>query len=338
MRRLMMGRLTMRRLTLAGAMLLGLVHAAQAGTALDAIRQRHGLRCGVNVGAPDFSKADTNGGLSAFSRDICRALAAAIMGEAAQATVVSFDDEPTAMRALAAGRVDIVAAATPSLTNRTAFAASFGPPVLVTGQGFLVPRAAGIARIADLAGQQVCFLGGTVAEAVLDAEAPRRHLAVIRTPFEETGEMQAALVTGHCAAIMNDLTTLADARAGFHGQAADYVILDETLTTEALAPAIRTGDAGWAAVVDATVSALLRAEELGMTQASADAKGMSALAPSSGGALGLAPDWALWAVRAAGNYGELFERDLGARSPLRLRRGPNRPASQGGLLLASLFR
>ena len=75
-----------------------------------------------------------------------------------------------------------------------------------------------------------------------------------------------------------------------------------------------------------------------MTQASADAKGMSALAPSSGGALGLAPDWALWAVRAAGNYGELFERDLGARSPLRLRRGPNRPASQGGLLLASLFR
>ncbi len=328
----------MRRLAVVVATLLGLAPTAHAGAVLDAIRQRHGLRCGVNVGAPDFSKADTNGGLSAFSRDICRALAAAVMGEAAQATIVSFDDEPTAMRALAAGSVDIVAAATPSLTNRTAFAASFGSPVLITGQGFLVPRAAGITHIADLAGQQVCFLGGTVAEAVLDAEALRGRLAVIRAPFEETGEMQAALVTGHCAAIMNDLTTLADTRAGFHGQGGDYVILDERLTTEALAPAIRTGDAGWTAVVDATVSVLLRAEELGVTRASADAKSMATVAPSNGLALGLPPDWALWAVRATGNYGELFERDLGAGSPLRLPRSPNRPASQGGLLLASPFR
>jgi general L-amino acid transport system substrate-binding protein len=321
-------------------------HGAPGPTAT-AIRAAGVLKCALNRDEADYSKINTHGNLAAFGADVCKAVAVAVLGRAGQVRVAALPDEARALLELKAGDADLVPGASPTLTNRALYSVSFGPTVYFDGQGFLVRQASGVRKIEDFAGKQICFIGGTEAEFNLTAALAARHIAFIPFPFEEQGEMEAALFTGHCAAISANLSQLANTLYGFRKDRDRYVIATETLSDDPLAPAYRADDPHWAAIVDWTIEALIEAEERGITASNVEALRQSGdpairrllgSVPGSGHLLGLDDAWVVHVIAAVGNYGEIFERDLGPQSPLKLERGVNRPRSQGGLLMRQPMR
>jgi general L-amino acid transport system substrate-binding protein len=309
---------------------------------LAAVRAAGVLKCGINRAEADYSKDDTHGNLAAFAADLCKAVAVATLGPAAHVIATGFGDEPHALAALQAGGIDLVAGASPSVTHRVVYGVRFGPPMYLDGQGFLIRDASTVKRLEDFAGKQICFIGGTSADVTLNAVMSERQIAFIPFPFEEQGEMEAALFTGHCAAVTGDLSQLADTLYGFQGGRGRFRVGTDVIREDPLAPAYREGDPQWAAIVDATMAALVKAEADAVTTANAAALQQSGnpeirrllgSTPGVGSLLGLDDHWALNVIEAVGNYGEIFDRDLGARSPLKLERGANRPRSLGGALI-----
>ncbi len=310
---------------------------ARADAVLDRIRQAGVLACGMLSEPADYTEDDTHGALPALDRDICRAVAAAVLGDADRVRLAAYPDEQHGFAAIRAGQADLLLGASARLTAGPLFHIAFGRPVFLDGQSFLVERAAHIASPADLAGRQVCFLAGTPAADTVQAVLSARKIAFLPFPFREAGEMEAALVTGHCAAMAGDLSHLADARAQFHARAADFVILPQAISLDPIAPAWPDSDPQWGRIVDRAVSALLQAELEGVMQADAASAQTLArpgdLLPGDRAVaqvLGLAPGWSLRAVAAVGSYAELFRRDLGDASPLRLPRVPNALWTAGG--------
>ena len=233
----------------------------------------------------------------------------------------------------------------PGLAKR--YKAAYAQPIFFDGQGFLVNKNSGIASPKDLAGKTLCFIGNTDAETSATETLSAQGIHFNPFPFEEMGEMEAALVSGHCVAETHDVTTLAAGRAKFHARVKDYAILPETITLDPLVPAVRANDTDWIGVINWTTYALVQAEISGITQADVDKpmhdnsttiSTLLGMRRGMGNTLGLPNDWALQAIRAVGNYGEMFERDLGARSPMDLPRGVNRPWTQGGLMWSPPFR
>ncbi len=320
------------------------VPAAAPGATLAAVRAAGALRCAVVTDVDDYSEADTHGNLSALGADVCRALAAEALGDPARALFLSLPDEPSALAALRDGRADVLLGATPNPVTAGVYGVAFGPPMFFDGQGFLVARSSGIATPADLAGRRVCFINASPPERGLyDALEPRLAASELRFPFSERGEMEAALVGGHCDAITGDVSWMANVRAAFHAQVERFAVLPDTITLDPMSPATRTGDAQWAALVDWTVWALLQAEEHGITQANAEAMRRSTdpvVRRLTGGlpwiarSLGVGEDAFRLAIEAVGNYGEIYDRDVGEGSPLHLPRGRNALASRGGLMWA----
>lgn len=318
--------------------------AAGSGDTLAAVRRAGALRCGVVTDVDDYSEADTHGDLSALGADFCRALAAEALGDAGRALFLSLPDEPGGLAALRDGRVDVLFGATPHPVVAGVYGVAFGPPMFFDGQGFLVARDSGIASPADLGGRNVCFINASPPEQGLyDALEPRLAVPEARFPFSERGEMEAALVGGHCDAITGDVSWMANVRSAFHAQVERFVVLPETITLDPMAPAYRVGDAQWAALVDWTVWALLQAEEHGITRGNAEAMRASAdpvVRRLTGGlpwiarSLGVGEDAFRLAIEAVGNYGEMYERDVGGGSALALPRGRNALASRGGLMWA----
>ncbi len=193
----------------------------------------------------------------------------------------------------------------------------------------------------DLAGKQICYIAETGAEEALAPAMAARSIKYIPFPFEEMGEMEAALVSGHCTAITANVTQLANMRAAFLGQRNNYSILPEMITADPAAPAYPVGDPAWAAIVDWSITALIQAEASGVTAAnletmrSSDDPVVRRLLGTDRGpvlALGLDRDWSVRAIKAAGNFGEIYERDVGMASPLKLPRGQTALWTQGGLL------
>ncbi len=317
---------------------------AGAGSILDTVKTSGALQCGVIREEEDYSKADTHGNRAAFDIDICKAISTAVLGDKGKIVFSAFSDEPSAMQALRAGKVQVIATATPSVTNRLLLGVAFSPVMLFDGQGFLVRSASGIHSLADLAGKKVCFIDQTTNVENLTAYAAREKVKLIPFPFEEEGEMEAAMYTANCAAMTTDVTQLANTRARFNVRAKDFDILPQLISKDPLAAAYLPGDPLWASVVDATMSVILQAEESNLTAASIDQQRTDTTDPAiplyfaahSGLAttLHLDPDWAVRVIRATGNYGEMYERDLGSKTPLQLPRGINRPWNQGGMLYA----
>lgn len=318
--------------------------AAGAGDTLAAVRRAGALRCGVVTDVDDYSEADTHGDLSALGADFCRALAAETLGDAGKALFLSLPDEPGGLAALRDGRVDVLFGATPHPVVAGVYGVAFGPPMFFDGQGFLVARDSGIATPADLGGRHVCFINASPPEQGLyDALEPRLAVPEARFPFSERGEMEAALVGGHCDAITGDVSWMANVRSAFHAQVERFVVLPETITLDPMSPAYRVGDPRWASLVDWTVWALLQAEEHGVTRANAEAMRRSAdpvarrltgALPWIARSLGVEEDAFRRAIEAVGNYGEMYERDVGKDSALALPRGRNALASRGGLMWA----
>ena len=310
---------------------------APAGPTLAAVRAAGRLTCGVSRAELDYTKSDTHGPVLALAQAACRAVAAAIFGDPARADFLGVPDDAAGLAALQSGRVALFVGTTPDLTNEASYGVAFAPAILHDGQGFLVRRAR-IRTLSDLDGKLVCFISETEMEALL----PRLRRTVPRFgqfPFEEMGEMEAALSAGRCAAITADLTWLADARTGFHGQIPDFALLPDTLSNDPIAPAFRQGDPQWAQIVTWTLNALTLAEQNGVTRANVDTiddhgdielKRLLGRADGLGRRLGLSDAFARNAVRAVGNYGEMFDSTVGAGSPLKLPRGEDRLVSQGG--------
>jgi general L-amino acid transport system substrate-binding protein len=303
-------------LAAAAVVALFLSARAEAGSALDHVHARHLLTCGTTLAADDYSKAWTHGNLHQMAGDLCHALAVVALGPKGKAKLVGFPDRRKALEAVRAGKIQVLLGDTPDAADAKLYHAAYGPPIFNDGQGFLVAKASGIKTLPDFAGKQICFIAGTAAQAHLIATFQARNIAYLPFPFEEMGEMEAALVTGHCAAITGDRSALAVMRSSFHARIGDFAILDETITDEPLAPVYAQGDAQWAALVDGTVQALTDAERLGVTRANVGAMKQSDDPETAKLARGSAAP----AIAIIGNAGELFDHDLGARSPLGLER------------------
>lgn len=298
------------------------------------------MQCGVSKEEEDYSRATDHGNRAAFDLDMCKAIAVAALGPGAHFVIKVFPDEPGAIAALQSGEVDVLASASPTVAHAAA-GIVFSRPTFYDGQGFLIPNNPAIHSPLDLAGKTVCFLITSISETGLREYAARHHVSYIWYPFSEAGEMEAAFFTGNCDALTGDVSQLANTRAikGERGQS--YTILPQIIRTDPLAPAVMGSDLRFAAIVEWTVETLIEAEALGVTQANAAQKARSTDPDlqqllgqryGTGTTLGLDPHWGENVIRAVGNYGEMFERDLGAGSPLRLARGENRLWTDGGLM------
>jgi general L-amino acid transport system substrate-binding protein len=316
---------------------------ARAGTTLDHIRQTGTLRCGINQETAEYSTSDDHGAREAFDADVCKAVAVAVLGSKARMVTTEYPDDVASMDALRSGAVDLLPTLTLDLTHSAEAPIIFSRPVLFDGVGFLVPLSAKVAHATQLGEKKICFLAETEVEVALRAWFARQHLKFVPFPFQEEGEMEAAFVTGNCTALAGDLTRLAETRVAFGPLAARYTLLPDAISKDPLASTSRADDVQFAKLVGWTLEILVQAEESGLTQrniANAEAGSDSSVeiltgrTQEIGSRLGLDDAWAVRVISAVGNYGEIYERNLGSQSALKLTRGWNRLYTDGGLMVA----
>ena len=313
---------------------------ASAGAVLDRVKAVDALTCGVIDEPDDWGKEDVHASLPEFGADLCRAVAAAALGSPDKARIVPVRSELLGFKDLGAGKIDMLMGAAPSAAATVAFGTSFVRPVFLDGDALLVHRDSGIATFADLAGRLVCYAPATRAEDVRVAEAARHDIGFTPWPFEENGEMLGAVVGRKCDALFGSASRLAEDRSNFHARAKDFVLLTERYSVLPLSPAVQSGDPAWAEVVDAVAAAPLQAEAGGIDKAHADALRTTEdplLRPLGGTLPGIDPKvidagWAARAIGTVGNAAEMFARDLGDGSDLKLPRGANALWTQGGLM------
>ncbi len=319
--------------------------AARAGPSptLDAARARQSLACGVVVEQEDFTETDSHGDLSVFSGQICRAVAAAALGDARRAHLIGLPDDAHGIAALRTGKIALLVGTTPTATSAMLNHLRFSPTLFVDGEGFLLPSTLHAKGLADLRGRNICFLVATPAAAGLAEWQRRARIQVMSDEYSEAGEMEAALTAGHCDAITADVSTLADMRAGFHARRADFEILPQRITYDPFAAATRDDDAAWTAIISDVATALIEAEQddigsqnLAAAETGSDPSAMRLLGPTPGlvSLLGLQDGWAGRAIASGGNYGEILAATTGTRSPLGLPPGPNALWNKGGLIAA----
>ncbi len=331
-------------LTAAAATVAALAFAgpAFAGPTLDAIKQRGEVRCGVNTSLAGFSQPDAQGRWTGLDVDVCRAIAAAVLGDGGKVKFMPYNAQQR-FPALQSGEVDILSRNTTwTLTRDTALGLNFAGVTYYDGQGFMVPAKLGVKSAKELNGATVCVQPGTTTELNLADFFRAKKMQFKPVVIQELAEVEKAFFEGRCDVYTTDASGLASTRAAKAGNPADYIILPEIISKEPLGPAVRHGDDQWFDIVKWTVFALLEAEEYGITKANADqmkasstdpnVKRLLGATPGMGKALNLSEDWALNAVKAVGNYGEIFERNVGKTTPLKLERGLNALWTQGGLM------
>jgi general L-amino acid transport system substrate-binding protein len=315
---------------------------AEAQT-LAAVRQRGQLTCGTSTGTAGFSAPDAQGVWRGFDVDVCRAVAAAVLGDGMQVRIAPLSP-PQRFTALQSGEVDILSRQTTWTLQRDAGQGmNFTAVVYYDGQGFMVPRRLGVTRARELNGATVCLTAGTTAETNLNDFARTNTVSFRPVTFENNDASRQAYFAGRCDAYATDVSALAAVRASMASNPEDHVILPDIVSKEPLTPAVRHGDDQWFDIVRFVIFALIEAEERGVTQANIeqmlqsenpDVRRLLGVTAGNGRALGLDERWAYNAIKAVGNYGEMFERNLGRGSQLRLERGPNALWTQGGLMYA----
>jgi general L-amino acid transport system substrate-binding protein len=323
---------------------LSLTISAQAGEVIAGIKARGVMRCGVSEGIAGFSQRDETGRWIGLDADFCRAVAAAVLGDAEK---VSFTPLKSSTRfpALQAGRIDLLARNTTwTFTREVALNVQFPAVLFYDGQTFMAPVAARIAKVADLQGATVCVEKGTTHVNNLTEYFEARGLMVTPLVIDSASEVAQAFFAGRCTAYTSDASQLAAVRLRAPGGAQAFKILPERISKEPLAPVVMKGDGEWATLVRWVLYALIMAEEQGITRDNIHTEIMkrkgktwrlvSGKEINFGQVLGVSEDWAVRAVSAVGNYGELYERNVGRGSPLKIERGLNRLWSEGGLMYA----
>lgn len=317
---------------------------AHAGKTLDGIRQRGAIACGVSTGVAGFSLADSQGKWSGIDVDICRAIAAAVLNDPNKVNFVPLNPQQR-FTALQSGEVDILARNTTwTLTRDASLGLNFTAITYYDGQGFLVPKKLKITSAKQLKNAEICVQSGTTNEKNLADYFRSLGIKVKPVVFEGFEAAFKAFFSGRCQAYTTDISGLAGLRNKEAPNPDDYVILPEVISKEPLGPAVRRGDDEWFAIVKWVIFSLIEDEENGITQANADALKAQSKDPvvqrllgasdDTGKLLGIDHDWSYHAVKAVGNYGEIFERNLGPKSAVKLPRGLNNLWNKGGILYA----
>ncbi|MDX6750656.1 amino acid ABC transporter substrate-binding protein [Geminicoccaceae bacterium 1502E] len=332
------------------AAVAGMVLAAQgavAGPTLDAIKAHGKLRCGVSPSSAGFAYPDDKGRMLGLDAEVCRAVAAAALGDGDKVEFVPLTTN-VRFQALQSGEVDLLSRQTTATFSRdVTLGMNFAPVVFYDGQGVMVPKSLGVKSAKDLDGAAICILPGTTTEQNIADWFRTRGMTFESVVFEQPDEWRNAFFQGRCDVLTTDRSDLASSRAVANNPA-DYVILPETISKEPLAPVVRHGDDQWLDIVTWTVNGLIAAEEKGITQENAaklaaesqdpEIQRMLGTSEDLGAQLGLDKDWLLRAITTVGNYGEMFDRNLGPGTPLDLERGQNTLWTDGGLLYAPPFR
>lgn len=325
-------------LTLAGAT------AAHAGKTLEAIRQRDQIVVGVSSGVPGFSAADSQGKWTGLDVDVGKAVAAALLGDANKVKWVPLASQQR-FTALQSGEVDVLSRNTSvTLTRDASMGLAFTAVVYYDGQGFMVPAKMKLKSAKQLKGATVCVQSGTTSEKNLTDFSRLHKLNVKPVVFDKFDAANAAYFAGRCQAYTTDASGLASVRAKEAKDTKEHIILPEIISKEPLGPLVRRGDDDWLAIVRWVVHGLVEAEENGITQANVDRLKADTTDPvvgrllgkteDTGKLLGLDREWLARAVKAVGNYGEMYERNVGEKTSVALPRGKNRLWSDGGLMYA----
>lgn len=318
----------------------------QPGPTLAAVRERGVLLCGASPNAPGFGAPDSRGDWQGIDPDVCRAIAAAVLGDP---TKVRFTPLTSQARfaALQSGQVDVLPRTVTWTHSRdTAVGLNFTTPIFYDGQGFLVRKSLNITRATQLAGATICTFAGSTSELNLADWARANNVQYTPVVFEQNDEARIAYDNGRCDAISTDASQLMGLITAMRVPA-DHMVLRDRISKEPLTPAVRQGDDQWNDIVRWTIFALINAEEMGVTQANAEAM-LQSTNPDIRRLLGNAGDhgpmmaldqrWAYNAIRAVGNYGEIFERHVGHGSAIGLDRGINDLWTRGGLMFAPPIR
>ena len=318
---------------------------AHAGKTVDAIKARGQVVCGVNTGLAGFAAADSSGKWSGLDVDVCKALAAATLGDAEKVKYVPLNAQQR-FTALQSGEVDVLARNTTFTLTRDA---SLGLSVTVAnfsdGQGFMVPVKSKMKSAKQLKGQTVCVQSGTTTEKNLTDYSKANNLGIKPVVFEKLEAAENAYFTGRCIAYTTDASGLSSTRSKVAKDPTEHVILPDLISKEPLGPMVRRGDDEWFAIVKWVIYGTMEAEEYGVTQANVDQMKATSTDPvvqrllgggneDTGKLLGLDKDWMARVIKAVGNYGESFERNVGPKTPLNLPRGINNLWNKGGLMYA----
>ena len=317
---------------------------AQAGKTVDAIKARGQLICGVNTGLAGFSAADSQGNWSGLDVDVCKAIAAAMLGDASKVKYVPLNAQQR-FTALQSGEIDILSRNTTwTLTRDASLGMHFTNTTYYDGQGFMVPAKGKIKSAKQLKGATVCVQSGTTTEKNLTDFSRANKLDIKPVVFEKLEAATGAYFSGRCQAYTTDASGLASTRNKEAKTPADHLVLPELISKEPLGPSVRRGDDEFFAIAKWVVFALIEAEEYGVTQDNVDALKTKTDDPvvgrllgsteDTGKLLGLDKEWAAKAVKAVGNYGEIFERNVGPNSALGMPRGNNNLWNKGGFMYA----
>ena len=318
---------------------------ATAGTLAD-VKAKGFVSVGVNEGLFGFSKPDEKGAWKGLDVDTARAISVAIFGSPDKIKFIPLTAK-TRFTALQSGEIDVLTRnATQTLTRESSLGLNFAHVNYYDGQGFLVPKKLGVKSAKELDGATICVLPGTTTE--LNAADFFRANKMTMKPvvIESTPELAKAFFAGRCDSLTSDASQLAGTRA-VAPKPDDYVILPEIISREPLAPAVRHGDDQWFDIVNFATMAMIEAEFLGITSKNVDKMLKSGdpqiqrflgVSPGNGEALGLDEKWAYNIVKMVGNYGEVFERNVGVNTPLKLERGLNALWTKGGIMYTPPFK
>ncbi|WP_136683674.1 amino acid ABC transporter substrate-binding protein [Falsirhodobacter xinxiangensis] len=325
----------------------GLAAGLASAATLDDVKARGELNCGVNPGLVGFAAPDASGNWTGFDVSLCRAVAAAVLGDPQKVRFVPTTAE-TRFTALASGEIDLLARNTTWTFSRdTDLSMDFAGVNYYDGQGFMVRQDLGVTSAKELDGATVCIQTGTTTELNLADYFTANGMTYTPVAIQSNAEGEQQYLAGGCDAYTTDISGLASTRAAF-ADPENHVILPEVISKEPLGPAVRHGDNQWGDIVRWTLNALVAAEEYGVT--AANVEDMAANSPNPeikrllgtegelGAMTGLPNDWAKHAIAAGGNYGEIFSATIGEETPIGLARGLNAQWTQGGLLYAQPFR
>lgn len=317
--------------------------AAQAGATLDAVKKKGFVQCGVSDGLPGFSYVDAQGRYLGIDVDVCRAIAAAVFGDASKVRFTPLTAKER-FTALQSGEIDVLSRNTTWTSSRdSAMGLNFTGVTYYDGQGFLVNKSLGVSSAKELDGATVCIQAGTTTELNLSDYFRSNGMKYTPITYDTSDESAKSLESGRCDVLTSDQSQLYAQRAKL-AKPDEYVVLPEVISKEPLGPLVRQGDEEWFDIVRWTLFAMLNAEELNITSQNVEQMAKETRNPDVARLLGtegeygrdlqLPRDWVVKIVKQVGNYGEVFDRNVGAGSELKIERGLNALWNQGGIQYA----
>ncbi len=332
---------------IAVSLTVGLSGSLANASTLDVVKDRGELKCGVHSGSAGFAEQSDDGRWVGFDVDFCRAIAAAVLGDGEKVQFVPLSSK-NRFTALTSGEIDVLIRKTTGTATREAkLGVDFTTPTFYDGQGFLIRKDLDVTSVLELDGASVCVSPGTTSEKNLNDYFVSNDMSYQVVVIEKAAEITKAYSTGRCDVMTNDRTGLAARKLGLKNPD-EHMLLPEIISKEPLGPYVVKGDAQWRDIVSYVVYGLETAEEAGITKSNVEELATTSESPeirrvlgvdgTIGKDFGVSNDWILNAVKATGNYGEIFEANLGEGTRMNLERGLNQPWTEGGLFYPIPFR